>query len=54
MKKEPTITIKITDAIAFEKLMIEARDSHHLQQLIEFGRDDCVSMINELRKKLGR
>ena len=48
------ITISIEDAIIFERLLIENRDSAKLQKITDCSYLESINKLNKLRKKLGR
>jgi len=51
---EPTIKITVREAVAFERLVIETRDSAKLQDIANLSYLECINLTMSLRKRLGR
>lgn len=48
------VNISIKEAIIFENLVIENRDSAKLQRITNCGYNESINLLNKLRRKLGR
>jgi len=48
------ITISVKDAIIFERLLAQNRDSAKLQKITECSYLESINLLNKLNEKLGR
>lgn len=48
------ITISVEDAIIFERLLAQNRDSEKLQKITECSYLESINLLNKIRKKLER